>query len=270
MSIPVALQLYTVRDDMQNDFEGTLKKVKEMGYSGVEFAGLYGKDPAYIRNLLSEIGLIAVSAHVPLKELIEQSQKTLNDYKEIGMEYIAVPYLDEKRRPGQSDFQITMGYIAAIGNAAKSKGMTLLYHNHDFEFVKIGDKYGLDVMYDTIPKDLLETELDVCWVHVATGDPVGYVNKYAGRAPIVHLKDYAGSKSDKMYELIGIDKKVDDTGEFEFRPLGRGKVDIAGVMKACEGAGTKWVVVEQDRPSMGLTPLECAKASREYLKELGY
>ena len=270
MSIPVALQLYSVREDMKKDFEGTLKKVKDMGYSGVEFAGLYDKEPAYIKQLLADIGLAAVSAHVPYAELIKDTQKTLADYADIGMKYIAVPYLDEQNRPGTPEFNITMAYIMAVGNAALGHGLTLLYHNHDFEFVKLDGEYALDVMYKKIPPELLQTELDVCWVHVATGDPVGYINKYAGRAPIVHLKDYTGAKNDNMYELIGIDKKVKDSGEFEFKPLGQGKVDIPGVLNAAQNAGTQWLVVEQDRPSPGKTALECAKISRDYLKGLGY
>lgn len=99
--------------------------------------------------------------------------------------------------------------------------MTLLYHNHDFEFTKVDGAYALDRMYADIPAALLQTELDTCWVNVAGESPVAYLNKYAGRAPVVHLKDFVmpGKKPAHMYELIGVD---DDgaPGEdevFEFR-----------------------------------------------------
>ena len=93
------------------------------------------------------------------------------------------PYLTEEYRPGTPGFQKTLDGARLLGETAKKLGMTLLYHNHDFEFVKIGGKYALDVLYDTVPADLLQTELDTCWVNVGGEDPSAYVRKYAGRAP---------------------------------------------------------------------------------------
>ena len=95
-----------------------------------------------------------------------------------------------------------------------------------------------------------------------------YILKYTGRAPVVHLKDFVGSKTDNMYELIGIDKKAETTAKFEFRPVGKGKQNFPAIIDAAVIAGASWVVVEQDSPSMGLTPIECAKTSIEYLKTI--
>ena len=161
--------------------------------------------------------------------------------------------------------------IKKIGQVAKDMGMTLLYHNHDFEFMKLDGKYALDVLYDTVPAELLQTELDTCWVNVGGEKPVDYIKKYSGRAPVVHLKDFFGEKSEDMYELIGIEKKAPKRpGNFEFRPVGSGLQDFPAILKASEEAGATWVVVEQDNPSMGLTPMESIAKSREYLKTLGY
>ena len=149
--------------------------------------------------------------------------------------------------------------------------MQMLYHNHDFEFMKLGGKYALDILYDTIPADLLKTELDVCWVNVGGENPSDYIRKYSGRCPVVHLKDFYGEKSDDMYELIGIENKAPKRpGNFEFRPVGSGLQDFPSILKASEESGAEWVIVEQDKPSMGLTPMECIEKSREYLKTLGY
>lgn len=98
--LPIALQLYSVRDDMAADFEGTLRKVRELGYDGVEFAGLHGRQPAEVRRLLAENGLAAVSAHVPIDELAADIPGVVGAYKEIGCAYIALPWMDEERRPG--------------------------------------------------------------------------------------------------------------------------------------------------------------------------
>ena len=157
-----------------------------------------------------------------------------------------------------------------LGAVANKLGMTLLYHNHDFEFMKLDGKYALDILYDEVSADLLQTELDMCWVNVGGENPVEYLLKYSGRSPVVHLKDFAGDKSDDMYELIGIEKKAPKRpSNFEFRPVGSGKQDFPAILKAAEQAGSSWVVVEQDNPSMGLTPMECAAKSRAYLKSIG-
>ena len=270
MSLPVAVQLYSVRDDMGADFAGTLKKVKEMGYDGVEFAGLYGRSAAEVKALCQEIGLVPISAHVPYSDMVANPD-VLKDYAEIGCRFVVIPYLTEECRPGQAGFADVVKNASIIGQAAKNLGMTLLYHNHDFEFVKLDGKYALDVLYDTVPADLLQTELDVCWVRVGGEEPASYIRKYTGRAPVVHLKDYAGGKSEHMYELIGIEseEKAPEENPFEFRPVGSGVQDMPAIIEAAKDAGAGWVVVEQDMPSMGLAPLQCIEKSRQYLKSIG-
>ena len=271
-NMPIALQLFSVRDELAADFRGTLQKVKDLGYEGVEFAGLHGRDPQEIRAMLDDIGLKGMSAHVPLDELLADIDKVVEDYKTLGCRYIAVPWLDEARRPGQPGYPQVLADIRAIGEACSAKGMTLLYHNHDFEFTKVDGAYALDRMYADIPAALLQTELDTCWVNVAGESPVAYLNKYAGRAPVVHLKDFVmpGKKPAHMYELIGVD---DDgaPGEdevFEFRPVGYGAQDFPAIIAAAAAAGAKWVVVEQDQPSLGKTSLECAALSIAYVNSL--
>ncbi|NMP37300.1 MAG: sugar phosphate isomerase/epimerase [Clostridiales bacterium] len=272
MKFPIAVQLYSVRDDMEKDFEGTIKKVKALGYDGVEFAGLFGKDPAWVKQLLAENGLVPVSAHVPYYDMLENPEKTLSDYKTIGCEYVAVPYLTPECRPGTEGFSATVAGVEKIARAAKAMGMKLLYHNHDFEFVKLDGKYALDVLYDTVPADLLETEIDTCWVNVAGVNPAEYIEKYSGRAPVVHLKDFYKSGSGtggQLYKLIGIDDD-EQQGEstFEFRPVGFGMQDFPLILSSSEKAGAKWVVVEQDNPSMGKTPMESIEMSINYLRAL--
>ena len=125
------------------------------------------------------------------------------------------------------------------------------------------------MLYDTVPASLLQTELDVCWVRVGGEEPAAYIRKYTGRAPVLHLKDYAGGKSEHMYELIGIQSEhAPEEHPFEFRPVGSGVQDIPAILAAADDAGAKWLVVEQDQPSMGLTPMECARASIGYLRGL--
>ncbi len=275
MSLPVALQLYSVRDDAKKDLAATLKAVKEMGYDGVEFASMFGLSADYIKGLLDGIGLEAVSAHVPYVDMVKDPKGVLGQYAQIGCKYVAIPYLTEEYRPGEEKFEEVIANAKIIGEVANSYGMKLLYHNHDFEFVKIDGKYALDILYDEVSADLLETEIDTCWVNVGGEDPAGYVIKYTGRAPVVHLKDFyiSGKKPKHMYALIGIDDEDDGTEEestFEFRPVGHGLQNIPAILDASVDEGAKWVVVEQDAPSQGLTPMESVKLSRDYLKTLGW
>ncbi len=271
MKLPIAIQLYSVRDDMEKDFVGTIKKVKELGYEGVEFAGLFGKTGLEVKAICHEIGITPMSAHVPYFDMLENPEAVLKDYKDMGCKYVAVPYLTEECRPGTDGWASTVEGIRKIGEAAKEMGIQLLYHNHDFEFLKIDGEYALDILYNTISADLLATEVDTCWVNVGGEDPAGYVLKYTGRAPVVHLKDFAGQKGNgPLYKLIGIEEEetAEQENTFEFRPVGYGKQDFPKILAAAEKAGAEWVVVEQDDPSMDKTPMECAEMSIKYLNSL--
>ena len=270
---PLALQVYTVRDAAAENFAGTMKQIKEMGYDGVELAGLYDLEPDYIRQVLDDAGLKAISAHVPYAQLIDDLQGTLQQYKTIGCDYIAIPYLEDDKRPGAPGFEQVVAAVPKIGEACVNMGMTLLYHNHDFEFVKVDNgSFGLDYLYVKVPADLLQTELDTCWIKVAGESPIAYIEKYADRCPIVHLKDFyredEAEDEGQLYELIGQDeKKEKKKSSFEFRPVGYGVQDIPSIVKAAQENGAKWLVVEQDL-SVGRTPLEAAKLSIDYLRQL--
>ena len=262
---PIGVQLYSVRGDMENDFYGTLKAVKEMGYDGVEFAGLFGNSPEQVKAWCEELELNPISAHVPLVDMIDDLDAVINAYKVIGCKYLVVPYVTEERRPGAEQFEETVQAIAKIGEKVHEAGLTLLYHNHDFEFKTLEDgSYGLDYLYETVPADFLQTELDLCWVKYAGVEPADYLRKYSGRAPVVHFKDYffEGPKEGDPYALIGLDEdKEQPKSAFEFRPVGCGLQDVPSLLEAFKDAGSEWIIVEQDEPSMGLTPLQSIKKS---------
>lgn len=270
MSLSIAVQVYSVRDFAERDFRRTLEEIKKMGYEGIEFAGFYANNPEDVKKWCEELELTPISAHVPYYEILSNPQGVLSTYANIGCKYVAIPYLTPECRPGTDGFADVIKNAESFGRAAKALGMTLLYHNHDFEFEKIGDEYALDMLYRTVPADLLQTELDTCWVNVGGEDPANYIRKYSGRSPVVHLKDFVGGKAENMYELIGIEseKKAAEAVQFEFRPVGYGRQNFPEIIKASKEAGAEWVVVEQDVPSMGLTSMESIRKSIEYLKTL--
>ena len=275
--LPVGIQVYGLRDLLENtpeNFKNVMEQVKALGYDGVELAGLYGLAPEFVKEVLDEVGLVPISAHVAFAEMMEDLDTIIADYKKIGVQYLVMPYMAEEYRPVNPEgFQKFLPMLNEVGKKIHDAGMTFLYHNHDFEFVKMEDgQWGYDVMFASIPHDNLMPELDTCWCDVATGDAPGFIKKYSGRIPVIHLKDYIKKGEVKnMYKLIGIDDEESegDTGYFGLRPVGFGQMIWEPVLEAGLEADAKWVIVEQDE-HYEVDPLECARRSREYLKILGW
>ncbi|MBE5766371.1 MAG: sugar phosphate isomerase/epimerase [Clostridiales bacterium] len=268
----VAYQIFSARDEAQQDLYAVLKALKEMGYDGVEFAGFYGHSAEEVRAMLDEIGLKGFSNHLSIAQIEADMEGEIAFHKTIGCEYIAIPYLDDNMRPGGPGFAHAIQVIYKFGRLCKEAGIQLLYHNHDFEFITLSGQYGLDFLYDAVPSCILKTEIDTCWVKYAGEDPAAYVSKYAGRCPVVHLKDYVGRRGGQPYALVNADGTDDGTNsanvEFEFRPVGHGSQNVASIVEAGLAGGAQWFVVEQDM-SVGRTPLEAAQMSRDTLKALG-
>lgn len=272
----VGLQLYSIRDVLAAEpgkFETVMQQVKNMGYDGVELAGLYGLTPEYIRDTLKNIGLIPISAHVPLAEMTADLEAVIRTYQIIGCPFIVVPYLPEELRPNTPGYMPTLAQIEKIGMRVKAAGMQLLYHNHDFEFATLPDgRFALDHIYATISPAILQTELDTCWIKVAGQEPADYLKKYAGRCPVVHLKDFVKEgKPSNLYQLIGAqtEETIDNGGFFQFRAVGSGQQDWQTILDAVVDAGANWVIVEQDE-SYESSSMDCARESRTYLRTLGW
>lgn len=266
----LGLQLYSVRDDAARDLAGTLREISEMGYEGVELAGLYGKSPEEVRDLAHAAGLTVISAHVGLAEFRQGVAETVARYRTAGCRYIAIPHLAAEDRPDGENFPQAAKEIAAVAEECAKQGITLLYHNHDFEFAKLPDgRTELEALYACAPETLLQTEIDVCWVNIVGETPASLLRRYRGRAPLVHLKDSTGDRSAEHYESLGIEHRpAPDAAPFSFRPVGTGTVDIPAVVAAAKEAGTSWLIVEQDEPAEGQAALESARLSAQYARSV--
>ena len=267
----VGLQLYSVRDDMEKDMEATLKQVKEMGYDYVEFAGYFGKTAEEVKALLDKYDLKAISVHQKYDVFLEDEKTNIDFLKTLGVKYCAVPWMEKTKLT--DEFTKTINEITQVAKALKANGIQLCYHNHDFEFDKRDGKFLLDLIYESIPAELLQTEFDTCWVKYSGNDPVEYINKYADRSEILHLKDFVSDKfaAGPVYALIddkGNDGEAGHNDSFDYRPLGQGVQDFKSILEAAENAGIEYVIVEQDFCTTA-TPLESVKMSRDYLKTLG-
>jgi len=253
--IPVALQIFSVRSDAKRDFKKTMEKIRDMGYKSVELYMTLGVDINSIHKTLDDLNFPAFSVHVPFEVLANETQRIVEAYRTIGCKYIVFSALQEKYSPSSPFFEDTLEMIRRIGSFCKDKGITLLYHNFGFDFNIMPDgSYGLDHIYSCISADLLQAELDICWLRAAGQNPVTYIEKYAKRVPVIHLKDYM--------------KDGPKNAPIEFYPLGHGMLEIPSILTAAVANGVEWIVVEQDN-SFKHPPMEAIKISREYLHGLG-
>lgn len=246
--IPVALQLYTVRDETARDFAGTLRRVAEIGYSAVEFAGYGGLTPEQLAELLRETGLRAASTHVALDALEGDLDQQIDYCSAIGCASMVLPWLAEEYRTGEA-FRALAPRLDHIGRRCSDRGISLAYHNHDFEFAPAGEdgRTLLDTLRDGTDATLVGFEVDVYWAAFAGVEPVELLGHYAGRVRLVHLKD------------LGADRG--------FAEVGDGTLDIRGICAAAETAGARWLIVENDAPRM--PSLESARRSLENLRGMG-
>lgn len=272
----VGLQLYSVRDKMEKDFEGTLKAVKDMGYDFVEFAGFFGKKAEDVKEILDKYGLTAISVHQSNNLYEEQGEELIDYFKTLGIKYCAIPWYNPEIAVTDKFIENIKEPFSRFSEALKRAGIKLLYHNHDFEFVKLGEKCQLDRMFEELTMDVLNPEFDACWIRYAGEDPCEYLKTYKGYTEILHLKDFVCDKlnAGAVYDLIGDDKDTDsriverENNHFKFVPLGSGRQDFPAILAAAEFAGTEYVIVEQDDWYEN-DSLELARQSREYLKTLG-
>ncbi len=272
LKLPIGIQLYSVRDYLEKDFAGTIKAIGKMGYDIVEFAGVYGHSADEVKAICKEAGVTPLSAHVGLNVIMPDVAGIIKMYHDIGCKYVVIPWTNGTNLPGGEAYAQFLADIKTVAAELKKYDMVLCYHNHDFEFEKVDGKNKLDILYADNDPSVLQTQIDTCWARVGGENPAEYVKKYTGRAPLVHIKDYVGSKSANMYGLIdGGETKADDNLQnvpFELRPVGYGVQDVASILEAAEIAGSEAVIVEQDNPSMDKTSMECAEMSIKYIKSL--
>ncbi|GHO90402.1 sugar phosphate isomerase [Reticulibacter mediterranei] len=244
----IALQLYTVRDETARDFVGTLRHVSELGYTAVEFAGYGGLSIPQMQELLAETGLQALSTHVSLESLEQRFEQEAAYALSIGCPSLIVPWLPPSQRTMEA-FTALAGTLNRLGSKAKARGLTLGYHNHDFEFAPMSDENPtlvLDYLIEQTDPASVSFELDTYWAAFAGVDPVEYLQRHAGRVTLVHLKDM--------------------TPERTFTEVGAGILPIAEIVAAARTSGVQSFLVENDQPR--IPSLESAQRSLQFLRML--
>lgn len=227
---PVAIQLYTVRDLMKNDFKGTVEKVAKIGYDAVEFAGYGGLSAKEVKQLLKNTGLQIAGTHEGFESLQANTEERIAFNLGIGNKNIVVPSMPGKWRESNADgikeFAAEMNKLGAKVNDA---GMQLLYHNHNFEFTKLDGETIYEILLKNTDANLLKLEIDVAWVQRGGQNPANLIRKEGSRVVSLHMKDFL------------------DDANYTFVPVGTGVVDFKGIIKAARKVGVQWFIVEQDR-----------------------
>jgi sugar phosphate isomerase/epimerase len=263
----VGLQLYTVRKELKQDFDGTIAKVAATGYKEVEFAGDYDShSPKEVRALLDKNGLVSPSAHIGYDVIENKWPETLDAAHVIGNHYLVCPWIDEKQRTADG-YKRASELFNKAGEASQKAGIQFCYHNHSFEFAPsdaTGGKLLYDLLLEQTDPRLVKMEMDLGWISVAGKDPVSYFEKYPGRFPMVHVKDYVNDpNSTSSY--------AGATGSVEFKgrlaDVGKGIVDWKRIFAQSEIGGIKHYFVENDDAK---TPFEDIKISYDYLSALRF
>lgn len=245
----IGLQLYTVRQAMEQSVERTLLQVAEIGYKEVEFAGYFNRPPRAIRQLLDRNDLKAPSAHVGLDVLRTGWYRRLNEAAEMGHKWLVVPSLPESERDSLDAIKRTAELLNRAATDAKTYKIRVGFHNHDVEFTEVEGRRIFDVLLEETDAELVDFEMDLYWITKAGADPFDYFTRFPGRFPLVHVKDSGGAPGHRMTEV------------------GKGTIDFKRLFAARRQAGMKHFFVEHDNPS---DPMASVGTSFRYLDSLEF
>ena len=245
----LGIQLYTERSLMSKDVEGTLAKIAEIGYNEVEFAGYFGRTPAQIRAVLDANHLTSPSTHTALPASDDAWARALDEAAAIGHQWIVIAYLEASERKSPGDWQRLATRFNTLAAKAQERGLRFAYHNHDFEFTRVGTGTGLDVLISQTDSRLVDFEMDLYWVVKAGADPLALIEQYPRRFPLMHVKDASAAPALSIVDV------------------GRGTIDFARIFARADTSGMQHTYVENDEP---VDAIESARTSYRYLTDLRY
>ena len=243
-----AAQLFTLREEMKRGIEPVLMELKQMGWQGVQLSALpEGYDPQELASWLQKHQLQTAGIHISLKRLMEDLEGVLKEVELYHTKDIVCPFLPEsyRHKEGYLEVKETLNDIAK-----RAREFRISYHNHDFEFdVKMNDQQtALEYLLDPMSDNHIYAEIDVYWVKKAGLDPLRYIQPYAHRMPLIHLKD------------------MTHDAEETFAELGEGQIAFKPIIEWGEQAGVEWYIVEQDQCKHD--PMQSLETSLTYLKQI--
>lgn len=246
--IPIAVQLYSVREDCARDLPGTLAAIAKMGYEGVEFAGYHNYSATELRHMLDDLGLQVAGAHVGLNTLLgDELERSVEFHRTLGNRFLIVPGLPPERRNSRAAWKETAGIMNEISDKLAPHGMSTGYHNHAIEFTPMDGELPWDTFFGNTKKEVI-MQFDTGNALEGGSDAPPFLERYPGRAITVHLKEHSASNPQAL--------------------LGEGDVPWARIFQLCENiANTEWYIVEQE--TYAFPPLECIDRCLQNLKKMG-
>lgn len=246
--IPIALQLYSIRDNCAEDLPGSLAAVARMGYEGVDFAGYYGRTAQELRSMLDDLGLKVAGTHIALDTLLgDELERTVEFNQILGNKFLIVPWLPDEYRSSRDAWRRTADLFNSIAERLAPYGMMTGYHNHHIEFQPVDGELPWDTFFSNTRKEVV-MQFDTGNAMHGGADPLRFLKAYPGRAITVHLKEYSATN----------DKAL----------IGEGDVPWAEVFDTCESiGGTEWYIVEQE--SYAYPPLVCVERCLQNLRDMG-
>ncbi len=251
-----------VGKELGEDPWGTLQRVAEVGYEGIEgaasMASRVGRSVPEMKAKLDALGLkVPAQGSVRLESTDDEIAQTIANARAIGTSCV-VQYWG----PCESEEQLLQEaeFLNRVGRRCAEAGLRFCYHNHNHEFAEFGGKRAVDILMENTDPDAVNLELDVAWCTFGGVDPATMIRKYAGRCPVLHIKDLAEVPP-------GGATSNDGRKETLFTEVGTGVVDLRGTVEAARECGVDWLVVEQDR-MRDLPPMESMKVSYDNLKAI--
>ncbi|MGA7695720.1 MAG: sugar phosphate isomerase/epimerase [Candidatus Sulfotelmatobacter sp.] len=268
LGLPIGLQLYSVRDILPKDYEGTLRQLGALGYREVEAAGFFGHSPSEVKQAMDHAGLRCVSAHYPLTALLPKVDETIQFGKDLGLNYIvcASPMLKDPSRAADAgsraardsmtldDWRWNADQFNRIGERVKAAGMRFAYHNHTAEFRAENGVVFYDELLRSTDPAKVTMEMDCGWVVVGGKNPVDYLTRYPSRFSMLHVKDF------KMGHGV-VPAPAPPSTE-----MGRGVIDYRPIFEAAKKANIEHAFVEQEEFDM--PPMEALKIDADYMRAL--
>ena len=246
MTSPIALQLYTLRADTAGDFAGTLRKVADIGYAGVETANFEGTTVAAASQLFKDLGLTVCAVHGPLP-LGDSQKRSLDLMDALGCRRLVIASQPRQEFQSLDGIRRVCDTLNAASQVAQAHGLSLGYHNHDFEFALLEGRQAHERLQDCLSPDVF-FEIDTYWTQTGGVDPVATLKALGPRAPLLHLKDGPAVRGQPM------------------QALGEGVMDIPAVVQASAGHA-EWLIVELDECATDM--LTAVQRSYQYLVKNG-
>jgi sugar phosphate isomerase/epimerase len=249
----IAAQLFTLREFTKTP-EGllhTFQRVKELGYNAVQVSGIGPIKPKFVKEAADLAGLTICATHIGFDRLTNELDQVVSQHKLWNCDYVGIGSMPESYRYDGEGYQKFAEEASHYGRLLKEHGLTLIYHNHNFEFKKYGNRTGIQILFEESDPAAFQFELDTYWVQAGGADPIEWIKKVKGRMEVVHFKDMA--LGDQCQPIMA--------------EVGEGNLNWKGIIEACQEIGAKWCAVEQDICQRD--PFEALSISRNNLVPLG-